>query len=87
MTLPQLYTSEQVAEALQLHDLDTFHRLRKRHRWPGVQLGRFNLRFTEAQVEHIVAQHTEQQQAAGKPAASAGPLPGQTARSAARSST
>lgn len=86
MTLPKLYRPEEVAAAMQIDDLDTFHRLRLRHRWPSVKLGRFDLRFTEAQFQQIVAQHTEQPKTVA-PKSGAGPLPGQTARSAARSTS
>lgn len=30
------------------------HDLRKKHQWPHVRLGRFEIRFTEQQVETIV---------------------------------
>lgn len=78
----RFYTPEQVAEEMQL-PLATFLSLKKRHHWVGVKFGRFNLRFTEEQVKEIVRQHTESKNNAGQ--GSVGPLPGQTARSAARS--
>lgn len=31
------------------------HELRKRHHWPFVRLGRFEIRFTDEQVREIVA--------------------------------
>lgn len=31
------------------------HELRKRNGWPHVRLGRFDIRFTDQQVEQIVA--------------------------------
>lgn len=33
--------------------------LRRKHGWPHVRLGRFDVRYTESQVEQIVALHTE----------------------------
>lgn len=35
--------------------LEKFHVLRKRHGWPCVRLGRFDYRFTDLQIEQIVA--------------------------------
>lgn len=35
--------------------IDELHRLRKRHGWPHVRLGRFEFRFTDEQIEQIVA--------------------------------
>jgi hypothetical protein len=75
-------TDAQLAEQFGI-ELDKFHDLRKRHNWPCVRLGRFEYRFTEAQVEQIVAMHSSarpKKSQASKPA-----VPGQTARSAARS--
>lgn len=79
----KLHTPEDVAEMLKL-DVETFLALKKRNGWVGVKFGRFNLRFTDAQVADIVAKHTETPQAGIRPTA---PLPGQTARSAARSAS
>lgn len=55
--------------------------LRRRHQWPHVRLGRFDVRYTDEQVAAIVAMQTV------KPAAvkSAG-ISGQTPRSARRAS-
>jgi hypothetical protein len=60
-----------------------FHRLRRKNRWPHVRLGRFDVRFTDAQVEQIVAMQTR---APGerKPT-NVRPLTGQTPQSARRS--
>lgn len=62
-------TSEKVAE------------LRRRHRWPHVRLGRFDVRYTDEQVAAIVAMETVKVAPAKVPG-----LAGQTARSAGRSS-
>jgi hypothetical protein len=35
--------------------LTKLHELRKRNHWPHVRLGRFDIRFTDQQVEQIVA--------------------------------
>lgn len=61
-------------------DLDRLHELRRRHDWPHVRLGRSEFRFTEAQVEQIVAMHTEMP---SKPEPLVATV-GLTARSAAR---
>jgi hypothetical protein len=53
--------------------------LRRRHRWPHVRLGRFDVRYTDEQIAEIVARHTSAPKATAVPATS-----GQTARSAAR---
>lgn len=58
-------------------------RLRQKHKWPHVRLGRFEVRFTEAQVDAIVASHTVKPDT--KAAAPAAAIPGQTSRSAKRS--
>jgi hypothetical protein len=61
--------------------IEKLHDLRKRYHWPCVHLGRFDIRFTEAQIEQIVAMHSE----APKPREqAAAPAAGLTARSAAR---
>lgn len=64
--------------------VEKLHDLRVRKNWPCVRLGRFEYRFTETQIEQIVAQHT---QAPAKKSAPAKPavIPGQTPRSKARS--
>lgn len=58
------------------------HDLRKRNGWPCVRLGRFDVRFTEEQVEQIVAMQTDAPER--KPAVHLPAVSGQTARSAAR---
>lgn len=54
--------------------------LRRRHRWPHVRLGRFDVRYTDEQVAAIVAMETVKPKAETKVG-----LAGQTARSARRS--
>lgn len=77
-----LLTDAELAERMTL-ELEKFHQLRKRHGWPCVRLGRFEYRFTEAQVEQIIAMHSEGPKKKAAPAAG-GVVPGQTAKSAAR---
>ena len=79
MSASDLITDAELAERMRL-DLDRFHALRKRHGWPCVKLGRFEFRFTEAQIEQIVAAHTVTPARRLK----AKPVKGQTARSANR---
>lgn len=80
-----LITDEQLAETFGI-STKKLHELRLRHQWPCVKLGRFEVRFTAAQVEQIVAKHTEVP--AAPTAAPAQPvIAGQTARSARRSRT
>lgn len=57
------------------------HELRKRNAWPCVKLGRFDVRFTDEQVEQIVAMHSETPTRREQQRVT---VPGQTARSAAR---
>lgn len=61
--------------------VDQFRLLRRRHGWPCVKFSRQDIRYTEAQIEHIVDQMT----VAGKPTKRDADS-GQTARSAARAS-
>lgn len=55
--------------------------LRRRHQWPHVRLGRFDVRYTDEQVAAIVAQESVKI-APAKPVG----LAGQTAKSAKRAS-
>lgn len=57
-------------------------RMRQERGWPCVRLGRFDVRFTEAQVEQIVAMHTTAPAKTSTKAPTK--APGQTARSASR---
>lgn len=59
--------------------LEQFRLLRRRHGWSHVKLSRQDIRYTEAQIEHIVQQMTVD----GRPAQTE---TGQTARSARRAS-
>lgn len=82
----KLLTDVQVAERFGI-DVETFHKLRRRHSWPCTKIGRSVYRFTEAQVEAIVAQQTHVHTPREKPAAPQlvrVQAPGQTPRSAAR---
>jgi len=54
----RLTTDSELAELFHV-SVEKLHDLRKRHHWPCVKLGRFDVRFTEAQVEQIVAMHSE----------------------------
>jgi hypothetical protein len=57
--------------------VEELHRLRKKHGWPFVPFGRFKIRFTDEQIEQIVATQSVVPEAK-EPAA------GLTARSASR---
>lgn len=72
--------SQLAADVLKLSEKRTAE-LRLKHQWPHVRLGRFDIRYTEAQVEQIVAMQTVVAKAAPSPTAK---IPGQTARSASR---
>lgn len=61
--------------------VEQFRILRRRHGWAHVKFSRQDIRYTEAQIEHIVNQMT----VIGKPANPAVDS-GQTARSARRAS-
>ncbi len=61
--------------------VDQFRILRRRHGWAHVKLSRQDIRYTDAQIEHIVAQMT----VIGKPKKAAADS-GLTDRSAARAS-
>lgn len=73
-----LTTDADLAERFGL-DLTKFHTLRKRHSWPCVRFGRFDIRFTDLQVEQIVAAMSVAPTKAAKAAES-----GLTSRSASR---
>jgi hypothetical protein len=76
-----LVTDAELAEKFRI-TVERLHTLRRRNHWPFVQLGRFDIRFTEQQVEQIVALHSE---APAKVAPTRVPaVTGQTASSAAR---
>lgn len=77
-----LTTDAQLAEQFGL-DLKKFTELRRKHQWPHVRLGRFDIRFTDDQVAQIVEMHSATQKKTAAPQTAA--LPGQTTRSARRS--
>lgn len=76
-----LMTDSELAEMFEI-DLEEFHRLRRYNRWPAVKLGRNVYRFTQAQVEVIVAAMTVEPGRSGRAAKK---VAGQTKRSQARS--
>ena len=77
-----LTTEAQLAEQFGI-PVEKVSELRRKHRWPHVRLSRFDVRYTDVQVEQIVAMHSE----APKSKVTRAPgVPGQTARSAARRS-
>lgn len=49
-----LTTDTDLAAAFGL-SVDEFHALRRKHKWPHVRMGRFHIRFTDEQIEQIVA--------------------------------
>ncbi|QLQ10941.1 MAG: hypothetical protein HZY75_11920 [Nocardioidaceae bacterium] len=73
-----LLTEAELAEQLKITEAEAAE-LRRKHKWPHVRLGRFNVRYTEGHLAEIVAMHTE----ANRETPTPGRLPGQTARSAA----
>lgn len=73
-----LITPEEMAERWDGVAVSTVMEWNRRHSWPHVKVGH-SVRWTEDQYQQILRQHTET-----SPAGKAG-LPGQTARSAARS--
>lgn len=52
-----LLTDVALAERLAI-DVEKLHTLRRRHGWPCVKLGRYDVRFTEQQAEQIIAAQT-----------------------------
>lgn len=78
----ELHTDTDLAARFGI-DVERLHILRRRHGWPCVKLGRFDVRFTDAQVDQIVAQMTVAPTHEAAPAK----VPGQTRRSASRRRT
>lgn len=76
----KLRTAEELADDFGI-DVAELHRLRKRHHWPHVRLGRYEYRFTEEQVAEIVLSRS----VAGDDARKAAADTGLTERSARRS--
>lgn len=80
-----LLTDVALAERLALFDPEgapdvaKLHRLRNRHGWPCVKVGRYDVRFTEQQAEQIIASRTVTPR---KPKADDKPKNGLTSRSA-----
>lgn len=76
----ELTTDAELAERFGI-DLEKLHILRRRHGWPCVKLGRFDVRFTDAQVDQILTQMTVEPTKGDDERPK---VPGQTARSASR---
>lgn len=76
-------TEAQLASDILQIDVEKAARLRHKHKWPHVRLGRFDIRYTPAQVEQIAALMTVKAKA---PAAEPRAIKGQTAASARRAS-
>lgn len=74
-----LTTDAELAERFGI-TVDKLHDLRKKYGWPHVRLGRFEIRFTDEQIEQIVASRSVQPSKVVKGTAS-----GLTERSARRS--
>lgn len=53
----RLTTDAQLAEQFGI-TVDKLHALRKQNSWPFVRLGRFDIRFTDAQIAQIVDSQT-----------------------------
>lgn len=79
-----LITDVQLAEQFGI-SVEELEKLRLYHHWPHVKLGRKHVRFTPAQVEAIVRQHSIDDDSRQKPSlGTAVRIDGQTRRSAAR---
>ena len=78
--MTSLITEPELAERL-LIDVEKVAKLRRAKKWPHVRLGRFDVRYTEAQVEQIIASL----EVGEPPAAVVRGAFGQTAASARRS--
>ena len=79
MSAGDLTTAAELAERWGMSE-EQFHEKRRRQGWPHVALGRFNIRFTDAQIEQIIAMRTK------APAKTVGTkVDGQTDRSKSRS--
>lgn len=79
-----LTTEQDLAERILQVPVEKAAELRRRHRWPHVRIGRFDVRYTDEQVVQIVEMHTAVSEPAKKTLAPV--ISGQTARSARRSS-
>ena len=79
----KLTTAEDLAEQFGL-TLRRFHEMRRLYSWPSVRFGKNEFRFTDAQVEQIVAmQSSAPKKVKAAPAKTV--IDGQTQRSARRS--
>jgi hypothetical protein len=76
----ELLTPDELGELFGVNG-ETIQNWRRRNGWPCVKVG-LTVRFTPEQVKQIITQQTVTPRVPGK---LAGPLPGQTKRSAARS--
>jgi lipoate-protein ligase A len=77
--MTDLVTSAALAERFEISE-KKLHELRRAKNWPCVRLGRFDIRFTEQQVEQIIAIQSETVRRG-----SGGNLTGQTKQSRRRS--
>lgn len=75
-----LHTERELADKFGLTESKAAE-LRRRHHWPHLRLGRFNIRYTDEQVAAIVAMETVK-----TPASKPTGIAGQTSRSARRAS-
>lgn len=73
-----LRTEAQLAEELAI-PAERAAELRRRNNWPHVRLGRFDVRYTDSQVEQVIAS-----QSVVPKRDSIGPASGQSKRSAAK---
>lgn len=79
----KLTTEKDLAERVLQIPVEKAAELRRRHRWPHVRIGRFDVRYTDEQVVQIVEMHTAVSEPVKK--TSTPTITGQTARSARRS--
>lgn len=79
--MTELITDAELAEDVFKIDVERLHVLRKRYGWPCTRLGRFDIRFTQEQVDQILAIHAETPE---RPTAAPVRIAGQTAASVAR---
>lgn len=61
--------------------------LRRKHCWPHVYMGRYDRRYTDAQLDSIIDQMTRRSTRAAKPKKSGAEDMGRTSRSASRRSS
>jgi hypothetical protein len=83
----RLTTEAELADLFQL-SAERAAELRRANSWPHVRLGRSDVRYTDAQIEQIVAMQSSAPRRAAvvpDPLATVAPIKGQTQRSARRS--